>query len=90
MHGVHCLLVQQLQLVLTQLVAQEWLHVLLPFSVGLDMAGDLAADVVRCPFEHPRFFTVELEEHHQVSGPHMTEAAALFAAGEIEGACACA
>eukprot|EP00775_Hariotina_reticulata_P008243 gene8243-8433_t len=49
---------------------------------GAGRFGSTAA--AKCPFEHPRFFTVELEEHHQVSGPHMTEAAALFAAGILD------
>lgn len=42
----------------------------------------MSAAACRAPFEQPRFFRVDAEEHHQVSGPDLAQAAALFAAGE--------
>jgi hypothetical protein len=37
--------------------------------------------VCRSAYEHPRFFCVEVEEHHHVEGPDTTKAATLFAKG---------
>lgn len=35
--------------------------------------------VRRSAYEHPRFYCVEVEEHHHVEGPDATKAATLFA-----------
>lgn len=37
----------------------------------------------RSAYEHPRFYCVEMEEHHHVEGPHLPKAILLFAQGNV-------
>ena len=51
-------------------------------GVGSGLGGGHAAQ--RCVFEHSRWFHVDAEEHHLVSGPDAAKAARLFGEGVVE------
>ncbi|WIA30633.1 hypothetical protein OEZ86_000711 [Tetradesmus obliquus] len=82
--------------VLPALAGDAWLSGALALAEGDDEGGaaaaaggrqrsfGAAATAQRAPFEQPRFFRVDAEEHHQVSGPDLAQAAALFAAGVVD------
>jgi hypothetical protein len=56
-----------------------------PVPSNAAIPSNLCVLSCRSAYEHPRFYCIELEEHHQVEGPELSKASTLFAKGD----CSC-